>query len=165
MLAKSILHSLAKSDTPLPVGRGRYSAAFSLMQGDSDDSNGIDVYDFSLYVGDRSTAASYERSPQARSNFNADIFVGNADSSFICVNFFREGDSCTGALDGPALCKRVSLKELRRRGLGQLGVADFNGDGWIDTRDVQLYLESGGNPSGASVGTPSADSAAAPVQW
>ena len=165
VLAKSILHSLAKSDTPLPVGRGRYSAAFSLMQGDSDDSNGIDVYDFSLYVGDRSTAASYERSPQARSNFNADIFVGNADCSFICVNFFREGDSCTGALDGPALCNRVSLKELRRRGLGQLGVADFNGDGWIDTRDVQLYLESGGNPSGVSVRTPSADSAAAPVQW
>ena len=143
--AKGILHTLSDYETPLPVGRGRYSVSYALIQGDSDDNNAIDVFDFSIYVGDVSTFDSPDCSPDGRSNFNGDIRVNSGDCSFICLGFFREGESCVVGADGGAVCTRVSLKELRRRGLGHLAGADLNGDGWIDVRDVQAYLQSGGN--------------------
>jgi hypothetical protein len=35
----------------------------------------------------------------------------------------------------------VSVKELRRQGLGHLAAADLNRDGWVDLRDMQLYMQ------------------------
>ena len=55
----------------------------------------------------------------------------------------RRGDGCT-AFGGGEARSRVSLKELRRSGLGHLAVADLNGDGWIDGRDIARFLEHGG---------------------
>ena len=33
---------------------------------------------------------------------------------------------------------------LRRMGLGDLAAADLNGDGWVDARDMQSYMQGGG---------------------
>ena len=52
----------------------------------------------------------------------------------------------------------MSIKELRRSGLGDLAVADINRDGWLDTRDMQLYLQ--GGSAGGSAAVPEAAAAA-----
>jgi hypothetical protein len=39
----------------------------------------------------------------------------------------------------------VSVRELRRRGLGHLAAADINNDGWVDLTDIELYM-AGGSP-------------------
>jgi hypothetical protein len=36
---------------------------------------------------------------------------------------------------------RVSVRELRRRGLGDLIAADINGDGWVDVQDIQMAMQ------------------------
>ena len=36
---------------------------------------------------------------------------------------------------------RISMKGLRARGMGDLSVADLNGDGFLDTEDMSLYME------------------------
>ena len=67
------------------------------------------------------------------------------------VNFFLSGQTCgTGKLAGEPV-SRISLKELRRRGLGHLAAADLNGDQWLDLTDVQLFVE--GRTNGSLTGT------------
>jgi hypothetical protein len=38
----------------------------------------------------------------------------------------------------------VSVKDLRRQGLGHLAAADLNGDGWVDLRDIEQYVRAAG---------------------
>jgi hypothetical protein len=40
------------------------------------------------------------------------------------------------------------VKDLRRAGFGDMAAADINHDGWVDTRDMQLFLHSGGGANG-----------------
>ena len=140
--AKDAGHSLTDTASATVTGR-TYSAEFSLVQGDSNDDDLVDVIDFTYFVFDHGVAAS-----DGRSNFNADGFVNNEDFSYIAVNFFRSGQSC-GAFTGGAPRSRVAVKELRRMGLGHLTVADMNGDGWVDQRDMQNYMATGGRPTTA----------------
>ena len=74
-----------------------------------------------------------------------DSFVNNGDVSFISTAFFSAGETCTPGVDAPrAPRERVSVKELRRSGLGELGAADLNRDGWVDLRDIQMFMQGGG---------------------
>ena len=75
-----------------------------------------------------------------------------ADYTFIQVQFLlaREPDCCGAAMpmvglrpvpqsfDGPVT--RISVKELRRRGLHDLIVADLNHDGWLDVQDMEAFV-------------------------
>ena len=36
------------------------------------------------------------------------------------------------------------MKDLRRAGYGHLAVADLNRDGWVDLRDMQMYMQGAG---------------------
>lgn len=141
LLAKSRDHSLSAT-AAASVSGTRYAASFSLLQGDSNDDNVIDVLDFGLFVGDIGGPVD----TNAISNFNADPVVNNADFSFISLNFFESGATC-GAANGATPRHRVSVKELRRSGLGHLAVADLNRDGWVDLRDMTYYSEHGTNPA------------------
>ncbi|MEY2714230.1 MAG: hypothetical protein RIT24_573, partial [Planctomycetota bacterium] len=153
--AKDTVHSLGDAAVPSIVGR-KYEAAFTVIQGDSNDDNRIDIADFSIFVADRSIASNFNRAADARSNFNADNRVDNVDFGNISIHFFRRGDSCTAGFDDDeALLERISVKELRRRGLGELTVADLNGDGWVDLRDMQIYMNGGSSgPAPAAPGEP-----------
>ncbi|MEY4119583.1 MAG: hypothetical protein RLZZ116_2911, partial [Planctomycetota bacterium] len=153
--AKDTVHSLSDSAAPSIVGR-RYEAAFTVIQGDSNDDNRIDITDFSIFVADRSVAANFNRAADARSNFNADNRVDNVDFGNISIHFFRRGESCTAGFDGDdELLSRISVKELRRCGMGELTVADLNGDGWVDLRDMQIYMNGGSSgPAPAAPGEP-----------
>ncbi len=141
LLAKDTVHSVSGTASASQSGV-RYAASFSLTQGDSNDDNVIDVLDFGLFVGDIGGPVA----TNAVSNFNADQAVNNADFSFISLNFFESGATC-GAVNGATPRHRVSVKELRRSGLGHLAVADLDRNGWVDVRDMAFYAEHGSNPA------------------
>ncbi len=135
--AKDTTHSLSDSALPAIVGT-EYAVSFELLQGDSNNDDFVDVIDFSYYVVDFGPANA-----SGRSNFNGDGNVTNADFAFISINFWKQGETCGGAATGNGPRARVSVKELRRAGNGQLAAADLNGDGWIDVQDIAHYLEHG----------------------
>ena len=140
--AKDGAHSVTDTVAPSVASR-RYTASFALRQGDSNDDDVVDIFDYAIFLADRSTLASPNRAPDARSNFNADTLVNGVDFAFISLNFLRVGETC-GSFTGPEPRTRVSVKDLRRTGLGQLAVADLNHDGWVDLRDMQAYVAGGG---------------------
>jgi hypothetical protein len=139
-LAKNLTHALSDSAVPTIVDR-EYTASYQLIQGDSNNDDRVDIYDFSLFVTDRGAG----KATNARSNFDADTDVDNGDFGFLSWAFFREGETCGGggALAGGPV-SRVSVKDLRRQGLGHLAAADLNGDGWVDLRDIEQYVRAAG---------------------
>jgi hypothetical protein len=68
--------------------------------------------------------------------------------------FFPVGESCAGASAGARPRERISVKELRRMGLGELAAADLNRDGWFDMRDMQIAVQG----SGGAAAQPAAES-------
>ena len=135
---KDAAHTLAKSQT-LSVSGTKYAASgtFELVSGDSNDDNLVDILDFGVFVTDRGAG----KNPNSRSNFDRNAFVNNGDFAFITLNFLATGDACGGALDGNAPLDRVSIKDLRRAGLGELEQADINGDGWLDAEDIAMAMQ------------------------
>ena len=88
------------------------------------------------------------RASDASSNYNGDTDINTFDFSFISAAFLATGESCSASFNPPAPRPRVSVKDLRRAGLGDLAIADLNHDGWVDTRDIQLFMQSGGGANG-----------------
>ena len=132
--------TLAASRPLAMVGR-KYVAegSFSLMGGDSNGDNKIDVLDFGMLVTD----FGFGKTPASRSNYDRDNRVGNGDFAFIGINFLRTGERCTAGFDGEQPITRISVKELRRRGMGELAAADLNGDGWLDSADIAIAMQGG----------------------
>ncbi len=138
LLAKDILHSVSNAASASVVGV-RYAASVVLTQGDSNDDDLIDILDFGNFLGDRGA----DPTRRGRSNFNSDLAVSNGDFTFISLRFLLSGDTC-GAFDAPGQpLSRISVRELRRRGLGNMTKADFNRDGWVDTTDMAIYMQGG----------------------
>jgi subtilisin-like proprotein convertase family protein len=120
----------------------KYAATASLRQGDSNDDDRVDILDFALFVASRGSTVGVS----ARSNFNADAVVNNADLSFISLHYFQVGATCSGAFDGGAPIERIRVKDLRRLGLGEAAIADLDGDGWVGPADIAHYLQHGAPP-------------------
>jgi hypothetical protein len=142
---KDTAHSISATAVPQIVGT-RYKAAVTLKQGDTPNASStqgddkVDISDFSVFVANIGSPVA----TNAPSNFNGDTEINTADFASISINFFLRGDTCGGAAhDGSAPLSRISVKELRRQGLGHAAVADFNGDGWVDVRDIQIYMQGG----------------------
>ena len=135
---KDASHTLASAQS-LSVSGGRYvtAAAFALPAGDSNDDNNVDVLDFGNFVADR----GINKDAASRSNYDRNGVVNNSDFTFIALSFLVSGDACGGGLTGNAPLERVSVKDLRRAGLGDLAVADLNGDGWVDSADMALAMQ------------------------
>ena len=158
--AKDTVHSLTRTAAASIVG-SHYEATFALVQGDSNNDDMIEIVDYATWVIDFGSGKALD----ARSNFNADALVNNADLGFVSTGFFTVGESCTGGLAGARPRERISVKELRRAGLGELAAADLNRDGWFDLRDMQIAVQgnAGGNGGGAAAQPAAAE--AAGVQW
>ena len=133
---KSVNHSLSNTAAATDGGT-QWSASVALDQGDSNDDNRVDILDFGIFVGDFGTSSA-----GAISNFNDDGNVNNGDFSFISVNFADVGVVC-GAYTGGTPLMAISVKELRRRGLGHLAGADLNRDGILSIPDISYYMEHG----------------------
>ncbi|MFZ9914865.1 MAG: proprotein convertase P-domain-containing protein, partial [Phycisphaerales bacterium] len=134
---KDTVHSLTSSATPTVVN-GRYSASYTLRQGDCNDDDKVDILDFSYFVANRGATVG----PNATANFNSDGIVNNADLAFISLSFFQVGDNCGSYMGAPPL-DRISVKDLRRMGLGHLAIGDLNGDRVIDMNDIAHYMQFG----------------------
>jgi len=133
---KDTEHSL--SDTAAATVSGvKYQASFEADQGDSNDDNLVDILDFGIYVGDFGSAAA-----GAISNFNDDSTVNSGDFGFISVNFLKTGATC-GSFTGGTPRTSITLKELRRLGLGHLASSDLNRDGVLDGSDIAHYIQFG----------------------
>ena len=134
--AKDAGHSLSNTGVSSVVGV-EYAASIALDQGDSNDDNLVDILDFGIYVGKFGAAVA-----GGSSNFNDDLAVTSGDFGFISLNFADTGIVC-GAFTGGAPRTAVSVKELRRSGMGELAGADFNRDGMLDVNDVVYYMQNG----------------------
>jgi len=140
MTAKDTTHSLSKSGSvSIPAGTVQYSVDFpGMKQGDSNNDNFVDILDFGIYVGDFGPAAAGDVS-----NFNDDSSVNNADFGFISLNYVQSGEACGGGFTGGAPRTAISVKQLRREGLGHLAASDLNRDGMLDTNDIVWFLQNG----------------------
>ena len=152
--AKDPVHSLRRRGAGAPSTDAeprRFVVSLQLVQGDSDDNNLIDILDYGAWIADRSTPTNSARALDARSNFNGDTFVNSADFAFLAgANFFRNGDPALQGGDSATPRHRVSVKDLRREGRGDLVAADLNLDGWLDLRDLQLALQGVTQPAAPS---------------
>jgi hypothetical protein len=122
---------------------GNDSASEYLKVGNADGNTVIDILDFGKFVSQRGSSLSPNTTASSsgtHTDFNASGVVNNGDLSFLAVNFFSVDESCS-SYTGDAPRARISVKELRRTGQGELVAADINGDGWVDTTDMALMLQ------------------------
>ena len=136
--AKGTSHTVTDTAAASVVGT-RYSADFSLRQGDSNDDDLIDILDFAIYIGDFGAAGASDVS-----NFNADNLVGTVDFTFISIGFLRTGEACGGSFAGGVPRKGVTVRELRRMGLGHLAAADLDRNGIVNEADMMRHLSGQG---------------------
>ena len=140
---KDPVHSLRALNSPsgssgaFGISGTKWTVGFTLTQGDSNNDDLVDIRDFGLYVGDYSTAGTTPSG--ARSNFNGDGDVDTADFTFISANFFAIGSGCSAAWHDRPLAS-VTVKQLRRMGMGDLAIADVNGDGRVDSADIAAFM-------------------------
>ena len=137
MSVKDAAHTLSAAQSMPVVGTKYVVPAMALIGGDSNDDNIVDVLDFGSYVSDRGVG----KNALSRSNFDRNPVVNNADFTYIGLNFLRTGDACGGGFTGGTPRERVSVKDLRRAGLGHMVDADINGDGWVDAADMALAMQ------------------------
>ena len=148
---KDLAHSLRKTAAGFGTSGTKWTVDFgTLKQGDSNDDDLVDILDFGHYVGDFSGAVA----PAARSNFDGDTDVDTADFTFISGNFFQLGASCSNATHNTPRGS-VTVKDLRRMGMGELAAADINRDGRVDQADIVAFLR------GARAGEATRDAGAA----
>jgi hypothetical protein len=134
--------SLARAASSISVVGTKYDVAFAtggdgaMKLGDSNADNLVDILDFGIYIANRFPGYG------AGSDYNNNLSVNNQDFAIFATNFLQAGDTCAGGfLAGQTPRDRVSVRELRRRGMGELIAADINGDGWVDVTDIQLAMQ------------------------
>ncbi len=123
----------------------------SLQGGNLNDSNYIDILDFSIFVARWNTNYGTGDTPCGLVGRHADISGNGAvfteDFTFILVGFLDAADSaCCGAApfrdgggdDGPVL--DVSIEELIEMGEADLVIADLNEDGRVNGDDIQAFM-------------------------
>jgi hypothetical protein len=143
--AKDPVHSVTDAASTTVVAR-QYAVSFTLRQGDATNDDVIDIFDYAAFVTSRGTG----KAPDAQSNYNGDTVIDTFDFTFISFGFLATGESCSPSFNGPAPRTRVSLKDLRRAGFGDMSAADLNHDGWVDTRDITLFMQTGGGAQPAA---------------
>ena len=157
--ARDRLHTLRRRDEDfgIPVGEAYYRAYFTdnvvtggdwLIGGNLNDDFYIDILDYTEFLGQWNTPCPADTTcstAHPHADINGDGVVSTADFTFIQTNYWQshEEDCCgqrgfRGA-DGPV--SEIPVRELHRRGLGHLSVADLNGDGLINAVEVAAFIQ------------------------
>ncbi len=150
--ARDKLHTLRHEGT-LATSGTQYTASFTgaaaLVGGNFNDDPYVDILDFGLYSMEYSAnygaADTTCATPAPHADASGDGIVNTADFSFVQNNFLEFSDPpCCGAksrmADGGPVTE-ISVTELRRRGLGEMVVADLNGDGVLNQLDVVAFMQ------------------------
>jgi hypothetical protein len=158
--ARDTLHTLRRTDSGLSISGGQYLADFSvagsnaLVGGNLNDDDFIDILDFGIFIGQygATVGASTDCATTGpHADINGDGSVFTSDYTFITNNFLQthENNCCVTmpmfgwqrpvpqSFSGPIT--RISVQELRRRGLYDLIPGDLNYDGWLDVRDMEAF--------------------------
>lgn len=134
-----------------------------LIGGNLNDDSFIDILDFGIFInqfGSTPGANTPCGTPAPHADISGDGAVGTADFTFVQNNFLRFSEvrcdnslirggrslssaASRGVIDpsaslGPV--QRISVVELRRRGLHELVAADLNRDGYLDVDDVSAFI-------------------------
>ncbi len=148
----------------------QYIADFSvdvsngLVGGNLNDDAFIDILDFGVFVGQYNvnygTGDTDCLTPHPHADISGNGVVFTEDYTFIATNFLdpREANCCgapnfdggghgganptsargIGSDDGPVT--RISVQDLKKRGMSDLVQADLNHDGWLDMQDIAVFL-------------------------
>lgn len=164
--ARDRLHTLRRTDEDqfgvIPIVGAQYVADFtdrsgtggdddSLVGGNLNDDEFIDIVDFGIYVNrffSSPGAGTTCTTPPAHADISGNGLVGTEDFTFIQINFLRQHDPNCCGLPGIAgggglpaePIMRISVAGLWRYGLGHLVVADLNGDGVLDQFDIAAFM-------------------------
>lgn len=77
-------------------------------------------------------------------DINGDGVVNLEDVAYVQNNFLVSAKECCGAASLPASVQgrtEVSVSELRQMGMGNLQVADLNGDGLLNVDDMSAFMQ------------------------
>jgi hypothetical protein len=117
--------------------------------------NIIDILDFGMFVSQFGVCYA-DPAPGCHDGPNADIngdgCVTAADYNFIIRNFLVSSKNacCLGdAASTPTPLAEVSVDQLRQMGMGELVVADLNGDGLVNAQDMDAFMQ-GARPTKTS---------------
>jgi hypothetical protein len=117
--------------------------------------NVIDITDFGMFLSQYGVCYA-DKSPDCHDGPHADIngdgCVTTADYNFIIRNFMTSSKDCCcvgSAASAPAPLAEVSVDELRQMGMGELAVADLNGDGLVNAQDMDAFMQ-GARPTKTS---------------
>ncbi|MBN2560437.1 MAG: HYR domain-containing protein [Phycisphaerae bacterium] len=172
--ARDPLHTLRRTLDPLPIVGDEYVADFTgdrkliggnlIMSAPPDPCDCIDILDFGAYIGtwplNYGTGDTDCSTVGPHGDIDGNGLVWTEDWTFIQLNFGQcsEPNCCERGRggDGQSPITRISVKDLYRRGLGTLAIGDLNRDGWLDTADMQAFME-GARPKkpGDPTNTPS----------
>jgi hypothetical protein len=154
------LHTLRKTDNDdFGLSGTDYVCDFTggdaLIGGNLNNDQWIDILDYGIFVGQFGTSPVADTpcvTAAPHADIDGDGSVFTSDFTFISTNFLGTHETnCCGApmpmrgwirpmpqsFDGPIT--RISVQELRRRGLHDLIVADLNHDGWLDVQDMEAF--------------------------
>ncbi|MCA9249789.1 MAG: lamin tail domain-containing protein [Phycisphaerales bacterium] len=159
--ARDPLHTLRRTDESFGIIGSQYVADFTgdasaggdwLVGGNLNDDFFIDILDFGAYsfefgsiYGSPFTGDTDCLTPAPHADISGDGIVDNFDFSFIQGNFLdtHEANCCgdpgrqASGDDGPVT--EITIRELRRRGLGHYAIADLNNDGSLNYEDIEAF--------------------------
>jgi hypothetical protein len=104
---------------------------------------GVFVWQYGAIVNPNTLCAEKHDFPHA--DINGDGIVDGLDFTFIMMNFLAMSkDACcpdkNGHTAAPLALEEVSVSQLRQMGLGELVVADLNGDGLVNVADMSAFM-------------------------